>query len=102
MLLEKSQIPALPLYPWANGFTSGGLSFSISEMKPATPTHGAITRTNEVIHKSLRCSTWTVSSSPPHPHPAPTSSDPVSPRAGAFLCWAYEARVLRSRQSWHT
>lgn len=50
MLLERSQIPALPLYPWANGFTSVGLSFFIYKMKAATPTHGAITRTNDVIH----------------------------------------------------
>uniref|UniRef100_A0A8D1FC08 WD and tetratricopeptide repeats 1 n=1 Tax=Sus scrofa TaxID=9823 RepID=A0A8D1FC08_PIG len=49
---KESQIPALPLYPWANGFTSVGLSFFIYKMMPAFPTSGAIRRTNEVTQKA--------------------------------------------------
>lgn len=52
MLSEKAHIPALPLYPWANGFISVGLSFFTYEMKPALPTQGAITRTNEVTQEA--------------------------------------------------
>lgn len=55
MLLEKAQIPALLLYPCANGFTLVGLSSFIYKMKPATPTNGALMRTNEVIHDSIQC-----------------------------------------------
>ena len=52
MLSEKSHIPVLPLYPWANGFISVGLSFFTYKVKAALPTQGAITRTNEVIQKA--------------------------------------------------